>query len=56
MILKTLHIMALQLYDEDTVAFPSVNPNLIEPLTVTVDLVLKTLMPQSLIKQRRSIS
>lgn len=48
--------MALQLYDENIFAFPPVNPNLIEPLTVTIDLVLKTLMPQSLITQRRSIS
>jgi ABC-type lipoprotein export system ATPase subunit len=46
MSLKTLHKRALQLYNENTVVFLSVNPNLIESLTVTRELVLKTLMPQ----------
>jgi hypothetical protein len=48
--------MALQLYNENIFAFPSVNPNLIEQFTVKIDLVSKTLMRQSLIVKRRPIS
>jgi hypothetical protein len=52
---KIFTIWTLQFYNVNIIVFLSVNPNPIEHITVTTQLVSITLMPQPLITQRQSV-